>query len=72
MASFDRSEENRILGCECKNCYYTNRIKLLAIYFSICKSCGKSMNFSNSDIDRHCIDCARELHVCKHCGKDLN
>lgn len=72
MESIKRTEENRKLGSECRSCYYTNRIAFDIISFSRCKNCGKDLYFGSSDIDKYCLDCAKEKNVCKHCGKEID
>ena len=56
----------------CKICAYTNWIGGQAFTTTTCKKCGKEMEFPSTVVDTYCIDCAKELGVCKMCGKPMD
>ena len=37
-----------------------------------CTNCGKKMIFPTTDTDAYCIECAKELGVCSHCGSEMD
>lgn len=58
----------------CKYCYYinNNRFGGCAMTTVACSLCEKEMNFSSTDTDRLCVDCAKENKMCSHCGAKLD
>lgn len=74
--NYDKDEDNlkRTEDCICKYCYYirTDDIVMDAFTTSHCQNCHKEQTFVNSNTDKFCIDCAKELGVCKHCGADMD
>lgn len=58
----------------CRHCYYieNDRIAGQAFCTKNCSNCGKEMNFATTDTDELCIQCAKELNVCKHCGGKMD
>lgn len=70
----DSNKKHRIELCECKFCTYINNSRIAGSAFteSKCTSCGKNMIFPSTDTDDYCIDCAKKLNVCKHCGSIMD
>lgn len=70
----DTDREKRIHAQMCIFCYYTkcNRTSGSTFTRSKCKHCSKDMQFTNTDIDAVCYNCATELGLCKHCGAKIN
>lgn len=60
--------------CECKYCTYINndRIAGQAFTSSNCKGCNKKLDFPSTDTDEYCLDCAKKINVCKHCGSEMD
>lgn len=63
-------QENMI----CKHCYYimTDRIAGQTFTTLNCNSCNKEMSFPTTDTDDLCMQCAKELNCCKHCGQKMD
>lgn len=58
----------------CKHCYYimNDGIAGQAFCTKDCINCGKEMEFPTTDTDDLCLQCAKELNVCKHCGARMD
>lgn len=67
----DADRLNRWKVQECQRCYYNGKVGGQMITHSKCKSCEKELQFPSTNVDRLCIECAREQQVCKHCGADM-
>ena len=57
---------------ECKLCAYSSQFGGQAITMSHCLECGREMIFPSTNVDVYCIDCARKLNKCKHCGNQMD
>ncbi len=70
----DPDKKARLEKRLCKVCYYSrgSRIGGAAMTFRDCGSCGKEQSYGSTITDVLCLDCARELSLCKHCGADIN
>ena len=67
----DIEKEARILDQLCHRCYYNVSVVGMAFTDSECGNCGVHLQYSNTDIDLLCKQCAKELGVCVHCGSKL-
>lgn len=67
----DKDREIRRIEQLCKECYYGPNIGGDMITLSQC-SCGAIIMNENTNKDALCINCAKEKHVCKHCGKEMD
>ena len=56
----------------CKVCTYTAWFGGQVFTTTTCTKCGKEMTFPSTVVDTYCIDCAKELGVCKMCGKPMD
>ena len=56
----------------CKLCSYSDWFGGQMITTTHCAECGKEMTFSSTNVDMYCIDCARKLNTCKHCGRPMD
>ena len=56
----------------CKLCSYSDWFGGQVITTTYCAECGKEMTFPSTNVDMYCIDCARKLNACKHCGKPMD
>lgn len=58
----------------CKYCFYMTGDSWAGQAFSDtkCEYCEKEMTFATTDTDSFCIECARKLNVCKHCGQVMD
>jgi len=56
----------------CKLCSYSDWVGGQMITTIYCAECGKEMTFPSTNVDMYCIDCARKLNACKHCGKPMD
>jgi hypothetical protein len=55
----------------CRWCHYAaSRIAGQAFTDRNCGICNKDMQFSSTDTDVVCSDCATKHELCKHCGAD--
>ena len=43
-----------------------------AFWTKNCANCGKEMDFPTTDADDLCLQCAKELDCCKHCGAKMD
>ena len=43
-----------------------------AFWTKNCANCGKEMDFPTTDTDDLCLQCAKELDCCKHCGAKMD
>lgn len=70
----DDFKEKRLEKQICKYCFYirADDIVMDAFTSSKCEECNKDLMFCNSNTDKYCLDCARKLRVCKHCGADID
>ena len=65
----DLEKEKRKEESLCQVCYYDkSRIGGAAITFRPCGCCGKEQCYASTCTDVLCLDCAKELTLCKHCG----
>ena len=70
----DKDKEKREKNYLCKWCYYidVDKIVMNVLTTQICRRCAKPDFSANSDVDMYCIECAKELNVCKHCGSIMD
>jgi len=69
----DTKQTTRIKLQQCKYCYYiSNKISLQAFTIFICKNCNDEIIHHNSNVDKYCMDCAKELNICCHCGAEMD
>lgn len=74
LFELDEDAVSRKKNCECKYCTYINsdRIAGQAFTHAICKTCGKEMIFPSTDTDLYCVECAKKMNICKHCGSEMD
>ena len=69
----DTKQPKRLKLQKCKYCYYmSNKISLQAFTTFICKNCSDEIIHHNSNVDKYCMDCAKELNICCHCGAGMD
>jgi len=69
----DTKQTIRIKLQQCKHCYYiSNKISLQAFTTFICKNCNDEIIHHNSNVNKYCMDCAKELNICCHCGAEMD
>ena len=71
----DRSRKYRLEEGLCKYCYYIMRGGTFAgqmITHTNCHECGKEMVFPTTMTDSLCLECAKKLNLCKHCGATMD
>lgn len=70
----DPKRKDRKSKGECKFCFYyaSARIGGSAITKYNCKNCNKEQTYGNTCVDKYCIDCAKQLKICKHCGAKMD
>lgn len=71
----DKSRKYRIEEGLCKYCYYIMRGHTFAgqmITHTNCHECGKEMVFPTTMTDALCLECAKKLNLCKHCGATMD
>lgn len=71
----DKSRKYRLEEGLCKYCYYIMRGGIFAgqmITHSNCHECGKEMVFPTTMTDALCLECAKKLNLCKHCGATMD
>ena len=58
----------------CKYCFYIMIDGWSGQAFTNCncENCEKEMTFATTDTDNFCIECAKKLNVCKHCGQIMD
>ena len=67
----DPLRKDRLNAQECKPCFYESRLAGNSATATKCACCEKKMYFGSTDVDILCIDCAKKLDLCKHCGGDI-
>ena len=71
----DKSRKYRLEEGLCKYCYYIMRGGTFAgqmITHANCHECGKEMVFPTTMTDALCLECAKKLNLCKHCGATMD
>ncbi len=71
----DSSKKYRLKEGLCKYCYYIIKGGTFAgqmITHSNCHKCGKEMVFPTTMTDALCLECAKKLNLCKHCGATMD
>lgn len=71
----DKSRKHRLEEGLCKYCYYIMRGGTFAgqmITHTNCHECGKEMVFPTTMTDALCLECAKKLNLCKHCGATMD
>lgn len=71
----DKSRKYRLEEGLCKYCYYIMRGHTFAgqmITHTNCHECGKEMVFPTTMTDALCLECAKKLNLCKHCGATMD
>jgi len=68
----DPDRQKRLQAQLCLMCYHDTRLAGQAFTDTNCRACNKDMQFSSTDVDALCPECARALKLCRHCGADLN
>ena len=69
----DDQKKERHEKCLCPVCYYeSSRWGGAAITDTTCSVCQKEMNFSNTNTDKLCEDCAKKHDLCRHCGAGID
>jgi hypothetical protein len=65
----DSIKEKRLSVQYCKYCFYIDSSGAFQAFTEFaCKNCNKSIMHPNSNVDKYCMDCAKKLDVCVHCG----
>jgi hypothetical protein len=76
LAAFDTDPklEERKSKQLCKHCFFVNNNRIAGQSFTNhnCGLCRKVMTFSTTDTDKFCLECAKKLSVCKHCGAKID
>lgn len=68
----DARREDRLTKQECRPCFYLySKAGGCVITHSPCGQCEKEMVFATNCTDRLCIECAKSMRLCKHCGADI-
>lgn len=69
----DKRREQRLEKHECKVCFYLkSRIGGAAITKKSCNVCGNAVVHATTCTGVACKECAEALHICTHCGGDLD
>jgi hypothetical protein len=68
----DTCREERLKKHECIACFYGSHIGGASITEQPCGLCGKTEYYCSTSTDDICMECAKEHHLCKHCGGDLD
>jgi hypothetical protein len=69
----DPERDARLAKGECPMCYYQKgRIGGAAMTNRECGLCGKLMQFTSTNTDTVCQECAVARKLCRHCGGDIN
>ena len=71
----DKSRKYRLEEGLCKYCYYIMKGGTFAgqmITHANCHECGKEMVFPTTMTDVLCLECAKKLNLCKHCGATMD
>lgn len=71
----DKSKKYRLKEGLCKYCYYIMGSSTFAgqmITHANCHECGKEMVFPTTITDSLCLECAKKLNLCKHCGATMD
>lgn len=69
----DVKKEWRIKFQNCKFCtYLEGSLGASVLTNSTCAICGKPILNSSTNIDKLCIDCAKEYQLCAHCGGTMD
>lgn len=68
----DPERKRRMEECLCVVCYYRmDELGGAAITHRTCGKCGIDQVYSSTNTDVLCLDCAKKLALCKHCGADI-
>lgn len=68
----DPEKKKRLETSMCKICFYQEgRIGGAAMTHQPCGICGKDQLYSSTATDVLCRECAKENHLCKQCGADV-
>lgn len=68
----DPAKEHRLAVHKCKACYYRAMIGGAAVTTKPCMSCGVDQTYGSTNTGVLCLACAKEHHLCTHCGGDLD
>ena len=71
----DNSRKHRLEEGLCKYCYYIMKGGTFAgqmITHANCRECRKEMVFPTTMTDALCLECAKKLNLCKHCGATMD
>lgn len=69
----DPRKAERLAAQQCNRCFYfTGRIAGQAFTNSKCGACGLEMQFSSTDVNRLCKECAVENNACERCMVDID
>lgn len=75
QAFLDVRKDDRHRAMMCKSCYYLRIGVVAGQAFSSkpCKneSCTNESKASNTDVPDFCDGCAKEHHICRRCGADI-
>jgi hypothetical protein len=73
-AENDTERDKRLEKHECKCCFYVfrGRIGGAAMTEQNCALCHEPQMYGSTNTDVVCMACAKESHICKHCGGDLD
>lgn len=67
----DPRSADRLAAQECRTCYYIPGLGGAAMTTQACMCCGTEQQFSSTNTDVLCPNCAAKHNLCKHCGGDL-
>jgi hypothetical protein len=68
----DSDRAKRHAKAECLACFYLwGRIGGAAITTTQCGRCETEITFGNTCVDVLCLECAKRLGLCVHCGGDM-
>lgn len=68
----DPDREKRLKRQECGFCHYmAGKIGGAAVTTAPCGICDRQVSSGNTCIAALCLDCAKRLGLCKHCGGDI-
>lgn len=67
----DTLKAERIKACECKACFYSDRIGGAAITSRPCMCCNEMQHYGSTATNTLCKPCATKHDLCKRCGGDI-
>ena len=67
----DTDKAKRLERNWCKACHYSSHLGGCAMTTRPCMNCEKDVGYGSTNTDVLCLDCAKQLKLCKHCGGDL-